>query len=177
MACDLSLGRITGCKDNRGGIKNIYFINNTDDLDVTATLDTDGQITAFDAPLTLYKYEVRGDGNTFDEANAVDKTAGTSKWDQTLTVALPKMTVADRKELKLASWGNPQIVIEDYNGFFRIAGFENGCDVSVNTASGGTMAEFSGYNIVATGEEVAPANFIDATIIDDTTNTVVVVGT
>jgi len=174
MACDLSLGRGTSCKDNRGGIKNIYFANNEDDLDTTATLDGDDQITAFATLVTLYKYEVRGDGNTFDEANAVDKTAGTSKWDQTLTVALQKLTVADNKELKLMSWGNPQIVIEDYNGNFRIAGFENGCDVAVSTASGGNMAEFSGYNLEATGEEVAPANFIDPTIIGDDVNTTVV---
>ena len=175
MACDLSLGRDSGCKDNRGGIKNIYFVNNTDDLDTTATQDADEQITAFASPLTLYKYEVRGDGNTFDEANAVDKTAGTSKWDQTLTVALPKMTVADRKELKLLSWGNPQVIIEDYNGNFRIGGFENGMDVSVSTASGASMGEFSGYNLEGVGEEIEPALFIDPTIIDDTTNTVVVV--
>ena len=88
--------------------------------------------------------------------------------------ALPKLTVTDRKELKLASWGNPQIIIEDYNGNFRIAGFENGMTVSVGTASGGTMGEFSGYNLEATGEEVEPAHFIDPTIIGDDTNTTVV---
>ena len=91
-----------------------------------------------------------------------------------MTVALPKLTVTDRKELKLASWGSPQIIIEDYNGNFRIAGFENGMTVSVGTASGGTMGEFSGYNLEATGEEVEPAHFIDPTIIGDDTNTTVV---
>jgi hypothetical protein len=39
------------------------------------------------------------------------------------------------------------------------------------------MGDLNGYNLVGTGMEKAPALFVDSTIINDTTNTVVVVGT
>ena len=58
-----------------------------------------------------------------------------------------------------------------------MAGFENGAEVVVNTASGAAMGDLNGYNITFTGTEKEPASFIDATIIGDTTNTTVVSGT
>lgn len=177
MSCDLTLGRLEPCKDQSAGIKNIYFINYDGDLKSGATLGSDDEITGFASVVNLLKYEVRGDNNTFDEPNEVNKENGTSFWTQTLTVALKKQSITDRKELKVATYGRPHIVVEDYNGNYQLAGFENGCDVSVSTASGGAMGDFRGYNVVATGNETEPAHFIDPAIIDDTTNTVVVVGT
>ena len=177
MSCDLSLGRLEPCKDQAGGIKNIYFANYDGDLLTDATLDADDQVTGFASAVTLYKYEVRGNNNSFDEANEVNSENGTSFWTQTLTVALKKQTLADRKELTLLSYGRPHIIVEDYNGNFQLAGFENGCDTSVSTASGSAMGDFRGYNVVATGQESAMAHFVDPAIIDDTTNTTVVVGT
>lgn len=175
MACDLTLGRSEGCKDNRGGLKNIYWANYEAGLETSATFDADGQITAFASPLTLYKYEIRSDENVFDESNPNDFSAGTSFWEGSLTVALKKMTVADRAELIKASKGRPHVFVEDYNGNFRLMGLELGTVVSVGTASGGGMGDFSGYRLDITSQEVEPAHFVDPTIIDDTTNTTVVV--
>ena len=39
------------------------------------------------------------------------------------------------------------------------------------------MGDLNGYNLTITGTEKSPANFIDTTIINDTTNTIVVEGT
>jgi len=72
-----------------------------------------------------------------------------------------------QKELKLLAAGRPQIIVEDYNGNFRLAGAEHGCEVSVGTASGAAMGDLNGYNITFTGTEKAPADFIDATLIDN----------
>ena len=176
MSCLLTLGRNEGCKDNRGGLKNIYFANYEAGLETSATFDADGQITAFASPLTLYKYEIRSDENVFDEANPNDESAGTSFWEGSLTIALKKMTVADRAELIKASRARPHVFVEDYNGIFRLMGIELGCTVSVGTASGGSMCDFSGYRLDITSKEVEMAHFVDPTIIDDTTNTTVVVG-
>ena len=60
MACDVNLGRLEPCKDSIGGIVAIY-INGayTSDLLTTATFDATNEITAFAAPLTFYKFDLR----------------------------------------------------------------------------------------------------------------------
>ncbi len=65
------------------------------------------------------------------------------------------------------SFGRPHIIVEDYNGNFRLAGFQNGCEVSVGTTTGGAMGDLNGYNITFEGMEKAPASFIDSAIMDD----------
>jgi len=173
MACEsLSLGRLNPCK-TVGGLKNLYFGNFDEALYAGMTLSADEEITAFASALTLLKYELSGT-NSFDEANEVTKD--TSFWTQTGTFSLKSQDIATRKELKLASYGRPFVVAEDYNGNFKLYGAQNGCSVSVNTASGGDMGDFNGYNLTITATEKEPAYFIDSTIIDDATNTNVTVG-
>jgi hypothetical protein len=58
-----------------------------------------------------------------------------------------------------------------------MAGFENGCEVVVNTASGAAMGDLNGYNITFTGTEKEPASFIDPAIIGDAAHTNIVSGT
>jgi hypothetical protein len=182
MSCDISLGRLEPCKDSVGGIRAIYFINYTNGLLDTATFDSDEIITGFASALTLYKYDLKG-ANSFDETNENSRENGTSFFTQTGTIVLKKQDPTTRKQMKLLSWGRPQIVVEFYNygasdeTRYVLAGIENGCEVAPSTASGAAMGDLNGYNITFTGTEKEPAFFIDPTIINDTTNTTVVSGT
>ena len=73
MACDIiGLGRKEPCKDQVGGIQEVYFLNfgdlGTPTYDVT---DTD-VIASFDDgvdPINAYKYEVRG-SSTFTQKHS-----------------------------------------------------------------------------------------------------------
>ena len=38
MSCDISLGRLEACKQNVGGLKNVYFVNYSKDLLSGATI-------------------------------------------------------------------------------------------------------------------------------------------
>ena len=177
MACDITAGRLEPCKDSVGGITAIYIGGAyTDDLLTTATIGADGEVTAFAAALTFYKYDLKG-ANSFDQTNENSRENGTSFWTQTGTVVLKKQDKATTAQLKLLSYGRPQIIIEDYNSNFYLAGIENGVEVAVNTATGAGMGDLNGYNLTLTGTEKSPANFILPSIIGDTTNTVIVVGT
>jgi len=180
MACDITAGRLEPCKDSVGGITAIYIggayttglLNAPADGGATITAD---EISAFAAPLTFYKYDLKG-ANSFDQTNENSRENGTSFWTQTGTVVLKKQDKSTTAQLKLLSYGRPQIIIEDYNGKFYLAGIENGVEVTVNTATGSGMGDLNGYNLTLTGTEKSPANFILSTIIGDTTNTVIVVG-
>lgn len=176
MACDISAGRLEPCKDSVGGLKAVYFVNYDADIYTDATI-VSGEITAFGSAITLYKYDLKGANNSFDETNENSRDNGTSFWTQTGTLVLKKQDLATQSQLKLLAYGRPLVVVEDYNGNFRMAGFENGAEVTVNTASGAAMGDLNGYNITFTATEKEPASFIDATIIGDTTNTIVVSGT
>lgn len=174
MATALSLGRKEPDKVNVGGIKAAYFIEFASGTFAGATF-TSEEITAFGSALTLFKYELRG-ANSFDETNNNSREAGTSFWEGTGTLQFKKQSLAAQTEIKLMADDRKHIILEDYNGNFRMCGIEHGCEISVNTASGTNMGDFQGYNISFTSQERKPAYWVDPTIIDDTTNTSVTEG-
>jgi len=164
MSCDIGNGRTEPCKDSVGGLKNIYIVNYSGTLLSGATLDANDQITALASDVVAYKFELKG-ANSFEEANENSRENGTSFWTGTGTIVLKKQDLTTQKEFKLLSYGRPQILIEDYNGNFRLAGAENGCEVAVNTASGAAMGDLNGYNLTFTSTESAMANFVDSAIV------------
>ena len=174
MACDLTAGRLEPCKDSNGGLRAVYFANYDSALyaNLTFTLE---EITALTAPVTVYKYELKG-ANSFDEANENSRENGTSFWTGTGTFVLKKQDLATQKELKLLASGRPHIILEDYNGNFRLAGIKNGCECAVSTASGTAMGDLNGYNIVATSQESDMASFIDSTLMDNVAGFVITEG-
>ena len=167
MACDMTSGRTEACKESVGGLRNIYIGNFDATLFDGLTLGTDEEVTALAAALEVFKFELRGDNNMFEEANESSRDNGTSFWTQTGTVVLKKQDAATQKELKLLSYGRPHVLIEDYNGNFRLAGAQNGVEFSVSTSTGGAMGDLNGYNITFEGKETTPALFVDSAIVGD----------
>lgn len=167
MPCDIATGRTEACKESVGGLRNIYIGNFVSGLyaDLTSNLDSDEQITSLTTDLVVYKFELRGDNNTFEETNENSRDNGTSFWTQTGAIVLKKQDAATQKALKLLSYGRPHILIEDYNGKFRLAGAQNGVEVSVSTATGGAMGDLNGYNVSFEGKEKEPAYFVTPSIV------------
>jgi hypothetical protein len=174
MACDLTLGRLEPCKDSVGGLRAVYFFNYDAGAFANFTIVAE-EITALTAPITCYKYELKG-ANTFDEANENSRENGTSFWTGTGTFVFKKQSLVSQKEMKLLASGRPHVILEDYNGNFRLAGMKNGAECAVNTASGAAMGDLSGYNVTATTQESDMASFIDATLMDATDGFVVTEG-
>jgi len=166
MACDISLGRREACKENVGGLKAVYFVNYDSTLLSGASL-TSGVITALNSSVDAFKYELKADGNTYEEANENSRENGTSFFTQTGTLVLKVQDSATQAEMTLLSYGRPHVIIEDYNGNFRLAGAEHGVEVSVSTTSGGAMGDLNGYNISFEGKERNMATFVDSALIGD----------
>jgi len=174
MACDITAGRREECKDNVGGIKAVYFGNFDGTLFSGATIGVDEEITALASPFTVYKYELKGT-NSYEEENV--KGNSTSSYNQTGTIYLKKQNATTLKEMKLLSYSRPQVLIEDHNGLFRLAGAENGIDVQVNNSTGASLEEDNGYSLTLTGQERFPAPFVDSAIVDIAGGFVIVEGT
>lgn len=174
MACDLSKGRLEACKESVGGIKNLYIANYSDAMyggmaDAASVAPSgaafDGTVATLTAGVDVHKFELRGDNNTFEETNENSRDNGTSFWTQSGAFVLKAQNAETMMQLKLLSYGRPHIIIEDYNGKFRIAGGQNGCEVSVNTSTGGAMGDLNGYNITFEGKEVLPSLFVLSTLV------------
>jgi hypothetical protein len=163
MSCLINKGRTLPCK-NVGGIKNVYFFNNIEDLvdDITVVDDV---VTSTGGAITIYKYAVRGGQASFEEANE-GGDGGASFWTGTLNVTLHKQDAASQNVLKLLAYGRPHAIIEDYNGNFRLIGTEFGTETTVSTSTGVNLGDPNAYTIVATSMEKNPAYFINNTLID-----------
>lgn len=163
MACDIANGRLEVCKDAVGGIDAIYFINFGDYAypnDVTYVAGTD-TIDAVANVTSLYKYELKGT-NTFDQVITSSRENGTSFVEQTLTVTLKKQDAATHKNVKLLSYGRPNIVIKNRNNQFFLAGIEHGMEITTANVSNGTaMGDLNGYTLTFVGTEKLLANLLD----------------
>lgn len=158
MACDLTLGRLEPCKDSVGGIKAIYFFNFGEArFEVTSNevteIDDGTAITA----ATAYKWDVKG-GNGLEQTIVTDRAAGTTYFDQVLTMLFKKMDVATTNQIKLLAYGRPHIVVHLNNGDALLVGKDFGTDVTGGTiVTGVAMGDLNGYNLTMTAQETLPA--------------------
>jgi len=165
MSCDISAGRLEPCKNSVGGLNAVYFVNDGDATGYTYDVtDTDVIKTVTGTP-TAYKYDLKGN-SSFEQAINSSRENGTTFFEQTLNLTLKKLSTKDHKQIKLLTYGRPQVIVEDNNGNFFYCGLQHGMDVSGGTiVTGAAMGDLSGYTLVLTGMEPVPANFIGATLV------------
>ena len=177
MACNfIGAGRALACKDSVGGIKAVIFVPNDSSNKIIAdTFDGDtGAIDLLSADVAgSFKYELKGT-SSLEETITSSADNGTVFYEQALNLTLPKLSATDTKEIKLLAASRPQIIVQDYNDNYVVVGLANGADVSGGTIVPGTaMGDMSGYTLVFSGMEVAPASYLEVT---SDTGTVITVG-
>ena len=167
MACNISLGRLEGCKDTVGGLAAIYFINYGEASFVADGVNEELLVSALPAdpdPLaSIYKYDLRGT-STFDQALTSSRDNGTTVVEQTLTVSLKKQDATTHKEVKLLAYGRPHIIVEDNNGDFWVLGEEFGAEMSATTSTGAAMGDKSGYELTFVASERRLARKYESTL-------------
>ena len=163
MACDLLSGRVEPCKDSVGGLKNLYFVNYGDLGLITYDATNTDVIDAVAGNPDAFKYEIKG-ASSFTQNIQSSRDTGTTVFEQVIEVTLKKLSVSDHMELKMLAFGRPNVIIEDNNGNYFLAGLEHGCDVTGGTiVTGSAMSDLSGYTLTLTGMERVPANFLGDT--------------
>lgn len=166
MACDISLGRLEPCKDSNGGLKAVYFVNWGDVTLVTyngTNTDVIDEVAGITAP-NAYRYELKGN-SSFTQTITSSRENGTTFFQQELALTLKKLSIVDHKQIKLLSYGRPQVIVEDNNGNLFYCGLEHGMDVTGGTVvTGAAMGDLSGYTLTLTGMEPVPANFLGDTL-------------
>lgn len=144
MACNITAGRLEGCKDSVGGLNAIYFVNFGDMGDLTISDETVTGIAA--TTPSAFKYDLRGT-SSFDQSLTSSRDNGTTFAEQTLVVSLKKQDATTHKEVKLLAYGRPQIIIEDNNGSMWLMGEEYGSEMTATTSTGAAMGDKNGYEL------------------------------
>ena len=158
MSCDVTAGRLINCRDIQGGIQAVYIINFGDMGAVTVTGD---EVTDMSGTFQAFRFDVRGAGNSLEQAITASSDNGTVFFEQTLSLSLPKLSKEDMVQFKLLSFGRPHCVIVDNNGNALLAGKEFGLTVSGGSiTTSDTMGGMSGTTLTLTGQEKLPSNFI-----------------
>lgn len=165
MACDITLGRLEGCKDSNGGLNAVYFLNFGDAEGWSVTDETITGIAA-GSPPSIFKYDLRGT-STFDQSITSSRENGTTFAEQTLVLSLKKQDATTQKQIKLLAYGRPQILVEDNNGNVFVVGEEYGAELTASTSTGASMGDKSGYELSFVATEKGMAKFYSGVIATD----------
>ena len=164
MACALTSSRSKiSCKDILGGNSKIFLFDNIAD---PFTVSAANVATAINVGVTaVFEYPVMGDISTLEQSMVGDSASYTRVNTQTLTVQLPKMSVADSAEFNLLAASFAHAVVKDRAGNYMALGITDGMDWTVVGATGGAKTDANGWTITATAIEGQLSPFLDATTI------------
>jgi len=165
MACDITLGRLEGCKDSNGGLNAVYFLNFGEAEGWVVADEAITGISAGAAP-SIFKYDLRGT-STFDQSLTSSRENGTTFAEQTLVLSLKKQDATTQKQIKMLAYGRPQILVEDNNGNVFVVGEEYGAELTASTSTGAAMGDKSGYELSFVATEKGMAKFYTGVIATD----------
>lgn len=120
-----------------GGIKRVFLALFAD---VSAKTVTEG-VASFEAAAGAFKEFVLGkeSGSNYAETMTGNVQAGTTQYEQILTMIFKKNQVAKRNEAAILAASETIAVIEDNNGDIFVYGLENGCDVTTDVSASGAQ--------------------------------------
>jgi hypothetical protein len=164
MACNLTEGLLLGCRDNAGGVQNMWI---TDYSNITTiTQSTGDTITAISGTGTFYAFELIRTSSQFTETVNASLEAGTVFYQDELVTYFAKMDQTKRNILKvLAQNQKLAIVFSDNNGEYWLMGQNYGSFISAGSqVSGKALGDANGLNMTFQALEQFPINSLSGTL-------------
>ena len=110
--------------------------------------------------ITVFQYDVKG-ANGLETAINSSPESGTTFFESTLTLQLPKTTKEDLKEIKMLAYSRPRIFIQTRNGDVLLMGEKYGAELSGGSISSGqNFADFAGINLTFISQEATAPRFV-----------------
>jgi len=166
MACDITSGFTLGCRDNSGGIKNIYILSGSI---AGITEASEGLISDISGSGTFYKFELTKNTGDITETPTPSLENGTVFYDQSLNVSFHKLQSSIRNQVKvLAQNPNLKIIVETnngvespYTGRYFLVGRYRGATLSAGSGTSGTaFGDANAYALTFQGLEPEPMDEI-----------------
>ncbi len=166
MACEIDAGYLKGCRNGKGGIKSVYFlqVEHVSAITVSAT----NEVTAITVTTgnRAWQYALEMNLSTFSDVLTGSRDNGSLFAQQSLTVILNDNALATRNALMLLAQNDLVSIVELANGDYEMLGANNGLSVVTDTRDAGTVkADRNGHTIVMEGQEDELAYKVDSTII------------
>lgn len=167
--CDITSGFTLGCRDNTGGIANLYILSGSIDSVVDAS---EGLISTISGSGEFFKFELFRQTSDFSEAITSTPENGTVFYEQTLNAVFFKLQSSTRNQVKvLAQNPNLKVVVETNNGTvdgvgrYWLLGEDRGMQLLSGTAATGVeFGSLNGYSLTFTGQEPNPASEISGSL-------------
>jgi hypothetical protein len=161
-SCDITSGFTLGCRDNTGGLKNIYILSGS----ISSTSGTTGLLSAVSGSGTFYKFELTRQTGDFTETINSNVENGTIFYEQVVNAPFHKMQSTTRNQVRvLAKNPNIKMIVETNNGsedgvgVFFLLGQTRGLSLSGGTGQTGTsFGDANQYLLTFTGQEPEPAS-------------------
>ena len=160
--CDITSGFLLGCRDNTGGLKNIYILSGS----IDTVSGTTGLISALSGSGEFYKFELTRQTGDFTETINSNVENGTIYYEQVANAPFHKLQSATRNQVRvLAKNPNLKVIVETNNGsedgvgVFFLLGQTRGLSLSGGQGQTGTaFGDLNGYTLTFTGQEPEPAS-------------------
>lgn len=163
--CDITSGFTLGCRDNSGGIKNLYILSGSVD---TIVGDTSGLITSMSGSGIFYKFELFRQTSDYTETITSTPENGTIFYEQSVNAIFFKLQTATRNQMRvLAQNPNLKVIVQTNNtddtSTYAYLGQRNGLQLTGGTGATGTaFGDLNGYTLTFVGQEPEPASFVSA---------------
>ena len=114
MSCDITSGFTLGCRDNTGGIKNLYILSGS----ITSVNDaSEGLISGITGSGEFFQYELFRQTSDFSEAISATPENGTVFYEQSVNAVFFKLQSSTRNQVRvLAKNPDLKIIVETNNG-------------------------------------------------------------
>lgn len=164
MPCALTSGYTLDCKDNSGGILEVYFIERGA---VTSIAEASGVVTGLTkaSGKRFWKYELPKETGSLTENMTGNIQNGTVFYASELKIVVNKLNVTIRNEIKLLAQATMIAVAKDNNGKYWLIGRTSGIDLTTGTLGTGTaFGDRSGFDMTFSGSEPEPMLEVNSTI-------------
>jgi hypothetical protein len=169
MSCiNLTGGILKGCENNSGGILSLYITEAANIASITAI---DGEVTSLTLlpDTSFHEFSFNKETCSFAENTKIDMKAGSTFFEQTVNLIIPRREKAKRNTLALLIGGQKDLVsiAKDANGLYWYLGQDSHLNVSNMESSSGTeRANGSNYTITMMAMEPNQASVVAQSVID-----------
>jgi hypothetical protein len=163
MSCVITNGYTLGCRDNIGGIQEVY-IGEWNGDDMTYGLTSSGAITSFGgATVSFYTFQQEIETGSYTENGVFSTENLTAFYEQTLTITLHKLDASLRNKILILGQGKFRVIIKDQRGTYWLMGKQNPVRVSAsNPGLGKAYGDLNGATITFLGKEPEIATVVES---------------
>jgi hypothetical protein len=162
--CNSLTDILKSCENNSGGIVSFYVTNAEY---VTGFTEVAGEITGvtMSGSTEFVEFQFNRNTSSFSEEMTVSLEAGSTFYNQTITIQLARREASKRQALLLIASGQQPLtcIVKDSNGLYHGFGFDEDKVYLVGNSGGSGVAkgDSNGYTLSFSAESATPAYFVD----------------